>query len=66
MECFTYGYSRSFHQIRNAPKEEVLCILLRESYTYKPRSDLNITSDAIECLCIEVINKHKPPKGDTT
>ena len=49
---------RSFHQIRNERKGGGLCISLRESYTYKQRSDLNINSDAIECLCIEILNKH--------
>ena len=68
------GY-RSFHQIRNERKGGRLCIFLRESYTYKLRSDLNINSDAIECLCIEILNKHsknlilnlsyRPPQGDT-
>ena len=53
-----------------------LCIFLRESYTYKLRSDLNITPDAIKCLCIEIISKHsknlilnlsdRPLQGDTT
>ena len=68
------GY-RSFHQIRNERKGGGLCIFLLESYTYKLRSDLNINSDAIECLCIEILNKHsknlilnlsyRPPQGDT-
>ena len=49
------GY-RSFHQIRNERKG-ALCIFLRESYTYKPRSDLNNNSDAIRCLRIEILNK---------
>ena len=64
-----------FHQIRNECKGGGLYIFLRESYTYKLRSDLNINSDAIECLCIEILNKHsknlilnlsyRPPQGDT-
>ena len=49
------GY-RSFHQIRNERKGGRLCIFLRESYTYKLRSDLNINSDAVEWLCIEILN----------
>ena len=69
------GY-RSFHQIRNEHKGGGLCIFLRESYTYKLRLDLNINSDAIECLCIEILHKHsknlilnlsyRPLQGDTT
>ena len=51
------GYG-SFNQIRNECKRGGLCIFLRESYTYKLRSDLNITSDAIKCLWIEILNKH--------
>ena len=52
-----------------------LYIFLRESYTYKVRSDLNINSGAIKCFCIEILNKHsknfflnlnyRPPQGDT-
>ena len=68
---------RSFHQIRNERKGSGLCTFLLESYTYKLRSDLNISSDAIECLCIEILSKHSkkvilnlsyrpPPQGDTT
>ena len=69
------GYG-SFYQIRNERKGGGLCIFLREFYTYKLRSDLNINSDAIECLCIEILNKHsknlilnlsyRPPQGNTT
>ena len=65
------GY-RSFHQIRNEHKGGGLCIFLRESYTF----DLNITSDTVECLCFEILNKHsknlilnlshRPSQGDTT
>ena len=68
------GY-RSFHQIRNERKGGRLCIFLFESYTYKLGPDLNINSDAIECLCIEILNKHsknlilnlryRTPQGDT-
>ena len=68
------GY-RSFHQIRNECKGGGLCIFLRESYTCKLRSDFNINSDAIECVCIEILNKqstnlilnlsYRPPQGDT-
>ena len=47
------GY-RSFHKTRSERKGGGLCIFLRESYTYKLRSDLNITSDTIECLWIEI------------
>ena len=50
------GY-RNFHQIRNERKGEGLCIFLRESHV-NLRSDLNTSSDAIECLCIEILNKH--------
>ena len=67
---------RSFHKIRNERKGGGFCIFLRESYTYKLISDLNIISDAIECLCIEILNTHsknlilnlsyRPPQGDTT
>ena len=39
-------------------KEESYVSFLRESCTYKLRSDLNITSDTIECLCIKIPNKH--------
>ena len=49
---------RSFHKIRSERKGGGLCLFLCESYTYKLRPDLNITSDAIECLCIEILNKH--------
>ena len=48
----------SFHEIRNESKVGGFCIFLCESYTYKPRSDLNITSDVIEYLCTEIRNKH--------
>ena len=53
-----------------------LSIFLRECYTCKLRSDLNINSDEIECLCIEILNKYskslilnlsyRPPQSDTT
>ena len=61
--------------IKLGTSEEGSAFFLRESYTYKLRSDLNINSDAIECLCIEILNKHsknlilnlsyRPPQGDT-
>ena len=38
---------RSFHKIRNERRRRGLCIFLRESYTYKLGSDLNITSDDV-------------------
>ena len=40
--------SRPFHKIRNEGKGGGPCIFLIESYTYKLRSDLKITPDAIE------------------
>ena len=56
------GY-RSFHQIKNERKGGGLYIVLR-------------TSDKIECLCIDILNKHskklifdlsyRPPQGDKT
>ena len=65
-----------FIKLGTSAKEEGSVFFLRESYTYKLRSDLNINSDAIECLCIEILNKHsknlilnlsyRPPQGDTT
>ena len=64
-----------FIKLGTSAKEEGSAFFLRESYTYKLRSDLNINSDAIECLCIEILNKHsknlilnlsyRPPQGDT-
>ena len=63
-------------KLGTSTKEEGSVFFLRESYTYKLRSDLNITSDAIECLCIGILNKHskklilnlsyRPPQGDKT
>ena len=64
-----------FIKLGTSAKEGGSAFFLRESYTYKLRSDLNINSDAIECLCIEILNKHsknlllnlsyRPPQGDT-
>ena len=51
------GY-RYFWKIRNKRKGGGLYIFLREFYIYKLKSDLNITTDALECLCIEIPNKH--------
>ena len=45
-----------FTKLRTGAEEEG-SVFLRESYTYKLRSDLSINSDAIECLCIKILNK---------
>ena len=72
---YKFNRYRSFHQIRNERKGGGFYIFLRESYIYKLRADLNINYDAIECLCIEILNKHskklilnlsyRPPQGET-
>ena len=55
---------RSFHQIRNERKGGGLCIFLRESYTYKLRSNLNITSDAISSVKWSVlVHLESQPRG---
>ena len=51
-----HGY-KSFHQTRDGCKGGGLCIFLRNTLCYEIRSDLNINSDAIECLCLEILNK---------
>ena len=70
-----HGY-KSFHQTRDGRKGGGLCIFLRNTLSYKIRSDLNMNSDAIECLCLEISTKTsknlilslncQPPNGDTT
>ena len=70
-----HGY-KSFHQTRDGRKGGGLCIFLRNTLSYKIRSDLNMNSDAIECLCLEISTKtskniilslnYRPPNGDTT
>ena len=47
-----------FTKLGTSTKDEGSVFFLRESYTSKLRSDLNIIFDAIECLCIEILNKH--------
>ena len=51
-----HGY-KSFHQTRDGRKGGGLCIFLRNTLSYKIRSDLNMNSDAIECLCLEISTK---------
>ena len=68
--------SKSFHQTRDGRQEGGLCIFLRNTLSYKIRSNLNINSDAIECFCLEISTKtskniilslnYRPPNGDTT
>ena len=70
-----HGY-KSFHQTRDGHKGGGLCIFLRNTLSYKIRSDLNMNSDAIGCLCLEISTKtskkiilslnYLPPNGDTT
>ena len=70
-----HGY-KSFHQTRDGRKGGGLCIFLRNTLSYKIRSDLNMNSDAIECLCLEISTKtsknlilslnYRPPNGDST
>ena len=67
-----------FIKLGTSAKEEGsgLCIFLRESYAYKLRSDLSITSDKVKYLYIEILNKHskrlilnlsyRPSQGDTS
>ena len=62
-------------KLGTSANEEGFVLFLCESYTYKLRSNLNIYSGAIECFCIEILNKHSkklilnlsysPPQGDT-
>ena len=64
-----------YHEIRNERKGGGVCIFYM-NLTPKNRSDLSITSDAIECLCIEILKKHskklilnfsyRPPQGEIT
>ena len=70
-----HGY-KSFPQTRDGRKGGGLCIFLRSTLSYKIRSDLNMNSDAIECLCLEISTKtskniilslnYRPPNGDAT
>ena len=70
-----YGY-KSFHQTRDSRKGGGLCSFLRNTISYKIRSDLNMNSDAIECLCLEISTKkskdvilslnYRPLNVDTT
>ena len=64
----------SLHQTRKNRRGEGLCIFLLESLSYKVRTDLAVNSSAMECLCVEVVNKNsksivlnltcRPPNGD--
>ena len=70
-----HGY-KSFHQTRDGHKGGGLCIFLRNTLSYKIRSNLNMNSDATECLCFQISTKtsknlilslnHLPPNGDST
>ena len=48
---------KSFHHTRDGYKGERLCIFLRNTLSYKIRSDLKMNPDAIECLCLEISTK---------
>ena len=64
----------SLHQTWKNRRGGGLCIFLLESLSYKIRDDLDVNSSAIECLCVEIFNKHsksivldlayRPPNGD--
>ena len=66
----------AFHQTRGGRNRGGLCIFLRNPSSYKIRSDLNMNSDAIECLCLEISTKtsknlilslnYRSPNGDAT
>ena len=45
-----------FHQTRDGRKRGRLSIFLRNTLSYKLRFDLNMKSDAVECLCLEFSN----------
>ena len=65
-----------FHQTRDGHKGRAVCIFLRNTLSYKIRSDLSMNSDTIECFCSEISTKksknlilslsYQPPNGDTT
>ena len=65
-----------FIKLEMVAKEEGSAFFLRNTLSYKIRSDLNMNSDAIECLCLEISTKtskkiilslnYLPPNGDTT
>ena len=67
-----HGY-KPFHQTRDGCKRGGLCIFLSNTLSYKIRSDLSMNSDAIECLCLEILTKtsknlilslnYRPPKA---
>ena len=64
----------SLHQTRKNRRGGGLCISLLESLSYKVRDDLTVNSSAIECLCVEILNKnsksivlnlaYRTPNGD--
>ena len=49
------GY-KAFHKIRSNRRGGGICIFLKETFSYKERKDLNIISDDLESMCLEVIN----------
>ena len=65
-----------FIKLEMVAKGGGFCIFLRNTLSYKIRSDLNMNSDAIECLCLEISTKtsknlilslnYPPPNGDST
>ena len=70
-----HGY-KSLHQTRDGHEGGGLCIFKHNTLSYKMRSDSNMTSDTIECLCLEIWTKifknmilnlnYLPPNDDTT
>ena len=64
-----------FIKLEITAKEEGSVFFFLKTLSYKIKSDLNMTSDAIECLCLEISNKkyknmilslnYRSPKGDT-
>ena len=64
----------SLHQTRTNRRGGGLCIFLLDALSYKVRDDLTVNSSAIECLCVEILNKnsksivlnlaYRTPNGD--
>ena len=64
----------SLHQTRKNCRGGGLCIFLLDALSHKVRDDLTVNSSAIECLCVEILNKnsksivlnlaYRTPNGD--
>ena len=64
---------KTFHKFRSNCRGGGICVFSKDSFSYKERKDLDMISDNLECMCLEIVNDrsknillnltYRPPNG---